>query len=76
VYVFVHGSFNTATGAFLKPFEVLQREVYVTLLMMVQGVTLQAALAIFIGATRGRLGYDAPERELKGMEFTEETEAK
>jgi hypothetical protein len=51
------------------------REVYVTLLM-VQGVTLQAALAIFIGATRGRVGYDAPERELKGMEFTEETEAK
>jgi len=71
----LHGSFNTATGAFLKPFEVLQREVYVTLLM-VQGVTLLAALAILIGATRASLGYGAPERELKDMEFPEETEAK
>ena len=45
-------------------------------LLMVQGVTLLAALAILIGATHGRLGCDAPERDLKDMEFTEETEAK
>jgi hypothetical protein len=49
--------------------------VYATLLM-VQGANLLAALALLISATRGRLGYDAPERELKNMEFTEETEAK
>jgi hypothetical protein len=71
----LHGSFNTATGAFMKPFEVLRREVYVTPLM-VQGVILLAALALLIGATRGRLGYDAPERELKDMEFAAETETK
>jgi len=54
----LHGSFNTATGAFPAPFEVLQREVYVTLLI-VQDLTLLVALAILIGATRGRLGYGA-----------------
>src|SRR5215204_4481427 len=47
----LHGSFDTATGAFPAPFDALQREVYVTLLV-VQDITLLAALAILIGATR------------------------
>ena len=72
----LHGSFNTATGAFPTPFEVLQREVYVTLLV-VQDVTLRVALAILIGATRGRLGYDAaPQSDLEDMQFQAETDEK
>ena len=72
----LHGSFNMATGAFPAPFEVLQREVYVTLLV-VQDITLLAALAILIGATRGRLGYDAaPQGDLEDMHFQAETDEK
>jgi len=72
----LHGSFNTATGAFPAPFEVLQREVYVTLLI-VQDITLLVALVILIGATRGRLGYDAaPQSDLEDMQFQPETDEK
>ena len=68
------GCLNTATGAFQTPLEVLQREVYVTLLM-VQDVTLLVAVAILlVGATRGRLGYDIPERDLEDMQFPVETD--
>lgn len=34
-------------------------------LLIVQDVTLLVALVILIGATRGRLGYDAPEHDLE-----------
>ncbi len=72
----LHGSFNTATGAFPAPFEVLQREVYVTLLV-VQNVTLLVALAILIGATRGRLAYDAASQsDLEDMRLQAETDEK
>ena len=72
----LHGSFNTATGAFPAPFEVLQREVYATLLI-VQDVTLLVALVILIGATRGRLGYEAaPQSDLEDMQFQAETDEK
>lgn len=54
----LHGSFNTATGAFPAPFEVLQRGVYVTLLV-VQDVTLLIAVVVLVFATAGRLGYGA-----------------
>ena len=67
----LHGSFNTATGAFPAPFEVLQREVFVTLLM-VQDFTLLVAVAVLVGTTRGRLGYDAPESDVVGTEFPAE----
>jgi membrane protease YdiL (CAAX protease family) len=72
----LHGSFNTATGAFPAPFEVLQREVYVTLLV-VQDITLLVALSILIGATRGRLGYTAaPQGDFEDMHFQAETDEK
>jgi hypothetical protein len=41
---------------------------------MVQDVTLLAALAILIGATRGRLGYDAPEHDLEDTSFPAKTD--
>lgn len=64
------------TGAFPAPFEVLQREVYVTLLI-VQDVTLLVALVILIGTTRGRLGYDAaPQSDLEDIQFQPETDEK
>jgi len=46
-------------------FEVLQREVYVTLLL-VQDVTLLAAVAVLVVATRGRLGFDSIPRRKFG----------
>lgn len=52
----LHGSFNTATGAFPAPFEVLQRGVYVTLLV-VQDLTLLLAVVVLVIVTAGRLGY-------------------
>lgn len=67
-----HGSFNTATGIFPAPFEVLQREVYVTLLV-VQNLTLLAALAILVVATRGRLGYAGQQRDLEDVGSQAET---
>jgi uncharacterized protein len=54
----LHGSFNTATGLVPAPFEVLQRGVYVTLLV-VQDVTLLVAVAVLVVATGGRLAYNA-----------------
>lgn len=58
----LHGSFNTATGAFPAPFEVLQRGVYVTLLI-VQDITLLLAVVALVLATAGRLGYSAGGQE-------------
>jgi len=57
----LHGSFNTTTGNFPAPLEVLQRGVYVKLLL-VQDTFLLIAVAILIIATGGRLGLTpAPE---------------
>jgi membrane protease YdiL (CAAX protease family) len=58
----LHGSFNTATGAFPAPFEVLQREVYVTLLVA-QDITLLVAVAILIVATSGKLAFETHREE-------------
>jgi len=59
----LHGSFNTTTGNFPAPLEVLQRGVYVKLLL-VQDLTLLLAVAILIIATGGRLGLtSAPETQ-------------
>jgi uncharacterized protein len=58
----LHGSFNTATGAFPAPFEALQREVYVTLLI-VQDIILLLAVVVLVLATAGRLGYSAARQE-------------
>ena len=58
----LHGSFNATIGLLPASFEVLQRGTYVALLV-VQNVTLLAAVAILIVASRGLLAYDAaPER--------------
>ena len=58
----LHGSFNAAIGLLPASFEVLQRGTYVALLV-VQNVTLLAAVAILIVASRVLLAYDAaPER--------------
>ena len=57
----LHGSFNTATGNFPAPLEVLQRGVYVKLLV-VQDITLLVAVAILVVATGGRLGYAVASR--------------
>ena len=54
----LHGSFNTATGLVPATLEMLQREVYVTLLV-VQDVTLLVAVLIVLAVTGGRLGYEA-----------------
>jgi membrane protease YdiL (CAAX protease family) len=56
VCMLLHGTFNTATTLIPASFEVLQREVYVTLLV-VQDVTLLIAVVALIAGTRGRLGY-------------------
>ncbi|MGB3635449.1 MAG: CPBP family intramembrane glutamic endopeptidase [Rubrobacteraceae bacterium] len=61
----LHGSFNTATGAFPAPFDVLQRGVYVTLLV-VQDITLLLAVVILVLATAGKLGYGAVRRGSRG----------
>jgi hypothetical protein len=46
-------------------------------LLIVQDVTLLVALVILIGATRGRLGYDAaPQSDLEDMQFQTETDEK
>lgn len=46
-------------------------------LLIVQDVTLLVALVILIGATRGRLGYDAaPQSDLEDMQFRPETDEK
>ncbi|MGF1472292.1 MAG: CPBP family intramembrane glutamic endopeptidase [Rubrobacteraceae bacterium] len=60
----LHGSFNTATGAFPTPFAVLQREVYVTLLV-VQDLTLLLAVVVLVVATAGRLGYGVVAKEAR-----------
>jgi membrane protease YdiL (CAAX protease family) len=57
----LHGSFNTATGNFPAPLEVLQRGVYVKLLL-VQDATLLVVVAVLIVATGGKLGYAAASR--------------
>ena len=57
----LHGSFNTTTGNFPAPLEVLQRGVYVKLLL-VQDLTLLLAVAILIIATGGRLGLTSAPR--------------
>ena len=57
----LHGSFNTATGNFPAPLEVLKRGVYVKLLL-VQDITLLVAVAILLVASGGRLGYAAASR--------------
>jgi membrane protease YdiL (CAAX protease family) len=54
----LHGSFNAAIGLLPASIEVLQRGNYVALLV-VQNVTLLAAVAILIVVTRGLLAYDA-----------------
>jgi CAAX protease family protein len=54
----LHGSFNTATGNFPAPLEVLQRGVYVKLLL-VQDITLLAVVAVLVVATGGKLSYAA-----------------
>ena len=59
--MFLHGSFNTATGNFPAPLEVLQRGVYVKLLL-VQDATLLVVVAVLIVATGGKLGYAAASR--------------
>jgi membrane protease YdiL (CAAX protease family) len=52
----LHGSFNTVTGTlFPAPFDLLQRETYV-MLLVVQDITLLVAVAILVALTRGRLG--------------------
>jgi len=62
----LHGSFNAAIGLLPASFEALQRGTYVALLV-VQNVSLLAAVAILIVATRGLLAYDAaPERSTDG----------
>ena len=61
----LHGSFDTMTGDVPATFEVLHREVYVTLLV-VQDVTLLAAVAVLVVATRGRLGFDSIPRRKFG----------
>ena len=46
-------------------------------LLVMQNVTLLAAVAILIGATQGRLGYDAaPQSDLEDMQFRPETDEK
>jgi len=46
-------------------------------LLTVQDIALLVALAILIGATRGRLGYDAaPQSDLEDIEFRAETDEK
>ena len=46
-------------------------------LLIVQDVTLLVALVILIGATRGRLGYDAAQQsDLEDMQFQPETDEK
>jgi membrane protease YdiL (CAAX protease family) len=57
----LHGSFNTATRNCPAPLEVLQRGVYVKLLV-VQDIILLVAVAILVVATGGRLGYSAASR--------------
>lgn len=54
----LHGSFNTATGNFPAPLEVLQKGVYVKLLL-VQDTFLLFAVLVLVVATGGRLGYVA-----------------
>lgn len=54
----LHGSFNAAIGLLPASFEVLQRGTYVALLV-VQNVTLLAAVVILIAVTRGMLAYEA-----------------
>ena len=61
----LHGSFNTATGVFPAPFEVLQRGVYVTLLV-VQDITLLLAVVVLVVATAGKLGYGAVRQRSRG----------
>jgi membrane protease YdiL (CAAX protease family) len=59
----LHGGFNAAAGTlFPAPFELLQRETYVALLL-VQDFTLMVAVVILIALTRGRLGCAAPAPE-------------
>lgn len=60
----LHGSFNTATGFVPAPFEVLQRGVYVTLLVA-QDLTLLVAVAILVVATGGKLAYGSVGNEAK-----------
>jgi hypothetical protein len=46
-------------------------------LLTVQDIALLVALAILVGATRGRLGYDAaPQSDLEDIEFWAETDEK
>jgi membrane protease YdiL (CAAX protease family) len=60
----LHGSFNTATGNFPAPLEVLQRGVYVKLLL-VQDATLLVVVAVLVVATGGKLGYAAASRRTR-----------
>jgi hypothetical protein len=59
-----HGSFNTSTGFVPAPLEVLQRNVYVTLLVA-QDVTFLVAVL----ATGGRLAYDEPGGPQEGASY-------
>jgi membrane protease YdiL (CAAX protease family) len=55
----LHGGFNAAAGTlFPAPFELLQRETYVALLL-VQDFTLLVAVVSLVALTRGRLGRAA-----------------
>jgi uncharacterized protein len=58
----LHGSFNTTSFMLAPaPLEVLQRGVYVTLLV-VQDITLLVAVVVLVVATGGRLSYNAAPR--------------
>jgi hypothetical protein len=60
----LHGSFNTTTGNFPAPLEVLQRAVYVKLLL-VQDATLLVVVAVLVVATGGKLGYAVASRRTR-----------
>jgi membrane protease YdiL (CAAX protease family) len=72
----LHGSFNAAIGLLPASFEALQRGTYMALLV-VQNVSLLAAVAIRIVATRGMLAYYAvPERSTDGTGWLARTIAR
>jgi membrane protease YdiL (CAAX protease family) len=54
----LHGGFNASIGLFPASLDLLQRWVYVSLLV-VQCATLLVAVAALVAATRGTLGYGA-----------------
>ena len=66
----LHGSFNAAIGLLPASLNVLQRGVYVSLLL-VQVATLSVAVLALIAATRGTLGYGSTRRRDTGAARSE-----